>query len=307
MAGVSRNNGYPCQEQSSYYSLLRKRYMMQNNISRIDNAISIDVEDWYYPDFSVSESHISKVSDKILIILDILGQHNIKATFFIVGMVAEKLPQIIKRISAAGHEIGTHGYMHKLVYNLKPEEFKDDLKKSVSILEDLSGEKVLGYRAPYASITKKSLWAFDIMYELGLKYDSSILPSKNFICGIPDCSWKLHWARNRKGEIVEFPFSIFNLFGKNIPIGGGFYLRLLPYTLTKYCINQINRTHNPVMVYIHPRELDLEPPRFNVTLRWNLIYYYNLKSTQEKLRSLLKDFNFLPVKDIVQGWIVMNS
>jgi len=276
---------------------------MQNKQTEILNALSVDFEDWRYPELSIYESHTSKIKDSTIRILELFKKYNVKGTFFSLGSTAEKLPHLIKMIVAQGHEIASHGYSHRSIYNLTPEEFKEDLKKSIDILEQMSGQKVLGYRAPYASITKKSLWALDILYETGIKYDCSIFPTKNFLYGIPDFPATICWQKNIAGKIVEFPFSVYKLFNKNIPIGGGLYLRLFPYAFTKHCIKKNNETGNPTMIYIHPRELDLDPPRYKVPLNWQLIFYYNLKSTQEKLDNLLKDFNFAPAKDIVQGWV----
>ncbi|MEO7658285.1 MAG: polysaccharide deacetylase family protein, partial [Pyrinomonadaceae bacterium] len=181
---------------------------MKNN--PVTNALTIDFEDWYqgieipYADWDKFEDRIEAVGDKLLKILD---EADAKATFFMLGYVAEKHPEIVKRIEAEGHEIGTHGFSHTLIYKQEPELFKTELTRAISFLEDLTGKKVLGHRAPFFSITKDSLWALDILGELGIKYDSSIFPVLNYRYGIADSPRFPYKIKREKFEFIEFPIS----------------------------------------------------------------------------------------------------
>lgn len=268
----------------------------------VTNALTIDFEDWYqgleisYSEWDRFEDRIVAAGDKLLQILD---EGNAKATFFMLGYVAEKHPDLVKRIESEGHEIGTHGFSHTLIYNQKPTLFKEELTRAIKFLEDLIGKKVLGHRAPFFSITKDSLWALDILGELGIKYDSSIFPILNYRYGIADAPRFPYTIEREKYKFIEFPISTLKLPGFTMPISGGAYFRIYPYQLTKQAIKSVNRSGKPVTFYLHPWELDPDHPRIDVPRRIALTHYFNLGATERRLRRLLQDFNMAPMKEVL--------
>lgn len=239
------------------------------------NGFSVDLEDWFQgieipPEkWSGFEGRIEKNSKKLL---QILKKNRVFATFFVSGYIAEKNPKLIKKIQTAGHEIGSHGYNHEFVYNLTPKKFEKDLQKSLKILQKITGCKILGYRAPYFSITKKSLWAIDILKKNGLKYDSSIFPIKNYRYGIPDAP--------------KNPYQIKKDFWELPPTLGGAYFRLLPYFLFRYKFKRGG------VFYLHPWEIDDGQPRLKLPKRIAFPHYFNLKKTEKRLEKLTRDFSF---------------
>ena len=270
--------------------------------SPVTNALTIDFEDWYqgleipYAEWDRFEDRIEAAGEKLLAILD---DGDTKATFFMLGYVAEKHPAIVKRIKDAGHEIGTHGFSHTLIYTQAPELFKQELTRAVGYLEDLTGSKVLGHRAPFFSITKDSLWALDILGELGIKYDSSIFPVLNYRYGIADAPRFPYKIKRNGYEFTEFPISTLKLPGFTMPISGGAYFRIYPYQVTKQAIRQVNRSGEPVTFYLHPWELDPGHPRIDVPRRIALTHYFNLRSTEPRLRRLIRDFKLAPMKEVL--------
>ena len=270
--------------------------------STVTNALTIDFEDWYqgleipHAEWDRFEDRIEAAGDKLLGILD---EGDTKATFFMLGYVAEKHPAIVKRIRDAGHEIGTHGFSHTLIYNQAPELFKEELTRAIGYLEDLTGSKVLGHRAPFFSITKDSLWALDILGELGIKYDSSIFPVLNYRYGIADSPRFPYQIKREKFEFTEFPISTLKLPGFTMPISGGAYFRIYPYQVTKQAIKQVNRSGEPVTFYLHPWELDPDHPRIDVPRRIALTHYFNLGATERRLKRLIRDFKLAPMKDVL--------
>lgn len=271
------------------------------------NALTIDVEDYYhvsafesiikYEDWGRFESRVEKNTMKIL---ELLNTFKIKATFFILGWIAERSPQMVKEIQKEGHEIACHGYRHQLVYEIGPERFREDITRSKRILEDIIGKEVIGYRAPSYSITKKSLWGLSILAEEGFKYDSSIFPIRHDRYGIPDFS---RFAKkinlNGKGEILEIPLSTIQLFGKNIPIAGGGYLRLLPVRFIEWGIRSLNKKENqPAIIYFHPWEIDPEQPKVNGSRVSVFRHHVNIGKTFSKLKRLLNNFQFGPIREV---------
>lgn len=269
---------------------------------RITNALTIDFEDWYqgleipYSEWDKFEDRIERVGERLLAILD---ENGTKATFFMLGYVAEKHPAIVKRIRDAGHEIGTHGFSHTLIYTQTPELFREELTRAIHHLEDLTGEKVIGHRAPFFSITKDSLWALDILGELGIKYDSSIFPVLNYRYGIADAPRFPYTIKREKFEFVEFPISTLKLPGFTLPISGGAYFRIYPYQLTKQAIKAVNREGQPVTFYLHPWEIDPDHPRIDVPRRIALTHYFNLGATERRLKKLIRDFKMAPMRDVL--------
>jgi polysaccharide deacetylase family protein (PEP-CTERM system associated) len=271
--------------------------------TQITNAMTIDFEDWYqgleipYAEWDKFEDRIPFVSEKLLRILD---EENTKATFFILGYVAEKHPNIIKEIEAAGHEIATHGFSHTLIYTQKPKVFRGEIERAIGFLEDLTGKKVVGHRAPFFSITKDSLWALDILGELGVEYDSSIFPVLNYrygIAGSPRFPYKIE---REHYTLKEFPVSTLQLPKVTLPISGGAYFRIYPYQMTKQCLKAVNRTGQPITFYLHPWELDPKHPRLDLPRRISLTHYFNLGATEHRFRKLLRDFKFAPMRDVFE-------
>jgi len=268
------------------------------------NALTFDVEDWYQSTYNKNAQVRSIVIEQTSKVLGILSDAGIHATFFVQGVIAEAFPQIVKEIFKLGNEVGTHGYAHELVFEQTQSAFAEDLDKSIKLLEDLIGIKVIGYRAPDFSITERSLWALDILEQAGILYDSSIFPIKNKRYGIPDAERHFHYVRDR--GIIEFPLSTVRILGKNLPVSGGGYFRLLPYKIIKSALKRINAEGTPAVVYMHPYEFD---PYDISSIRgiskslsdslFRIMQNMNRKKSETKLRNLLKDFAFSPVAEVL--------
>jgi polysaccharide deacetylase family protein (PEP-CTERM system associated) len=269
---------------------------------QITNALTIDFEDWYqgleipYSEWDKFEDRVEFAGQKLL---QILEEENSKATFFILGYVAEKFPGLVSDIKKAGHEIGTHGFSHTLIYTQTPELYREEMTRAIGFLEDQTGEKVVGHRAPFFSITKDSLWALDILGELGIKYDSSIFPVLNYRYGIAGAPRFPYEIKRDNFTMQEFPVSTLQLPKVTLPISGGAYFRIYPYQLTKQALKSVNRSGQPVTFYLHPWELDPEHPRIDLPRRIALTHYFNLGATERRFRKLLRDFKFAPMRDVL--------
>ncbi|MDA8171002.1 MAG: DUF3473 domain-containing protein [Nitrospiraceae bacterium] len=276
--------------------------------SGVRNAMTIDVEDYYmvsaFSDvvrFDDWRKYESRVERNTRILLGLLAEHGVTATFFVLGWVAERFPSLIKDIHSDGHEIACHGYNHRLVYEMTPEEFREDIRRAKGVLEDIAGSDVIGYRAASYSILKRTLWALDILIEEGFLYDSSIFPIRHDRYGFPGAARFAHEIKGEKGTIKEFPPSTYRLLGQNIPVAGGGYLRLLPLSLTMGAIKSINLKENQsAVIYLHPWEVDIDQPRMNGRLMSRFRHYTNLKTTLPKLDELLKWFSFGPLCTFIQ-------
>lgn len=275
----------------------------------INNVFSVDVEDYFQvAAFSKKisrhdwDSYESRVVKNTEVILDMLDRYQIKATFFVLGWVCERNVGLVKKIHSKGHEVASHGYSHEMIYNQTPEKFESEVKYSKMLLEDAIGEKVRGYRAASYSITKKSLWALDILAECGFEYDSSIFPVHHDNYGLPsspDVPYKI--KTNGGLEIIEFPLTSLNVFGYRLPIAGGGYFRLFPYWFVKSALRYINNSLNQSFVfYIHPWEIDVSQPRINANLKSRFRHYNNLHKCEERLDKLLKDFSVGSFGDLMK-------
>lgn len=273
------------------------------------NAITIDVEDYFqvaalakwaptkkWDDFPL------RVENNTLRILDLFDQHNIKATFFVLGWIADRCPALVKAIVARGHELGSHGYSHQLIYRQTPEVFREETLRSKKLLEDIGGEAVLGYRAASYSITQQSLWALDIIAEAGFRYDSSIFPVKHDRYGIPGAIEIPHRLRTPANhQIVEFPITALKLPGYKLPVAGGGYFRLFPYWFSRWALKKVNRSQQqPFIFYLHPWEIDPEQPALPATGLSKFRHYNNLEICEQRLKNLLHDFSFCTVKEILR-------
>ena len=276
---------------------------------RLRNAFTVDVEDYYH--VSAFEKHIartnwddyeSRVVANTHRLLQLLDRHHTHATFFVLGWVAERFPHLVREIQASGHEIGSHGSWHSLIYRLTPEQFREDLVRSRDLLQDLTGQPVVAFRAPSFSVTRQSLWALEILAEEGFRFDASIFPIYHDRYGIPDAPEAIHPVETAAGTVWEFPGSVLRLGPVNLPVAGGGYFRLYPLAWTQWCLTQINAKHaRPFVFYVHPWEVDPEQPRLRAGSRLDRMrHYVNLKTTERKLDVLLEQFSFGPVSTVIE-------
>jgi polysaccharide deacetylase family protein (PEP-CTERM system associated) len=265
------------------------------------NALSVDVEEYFHPTEVPASAHPdtwaylpSRITAQVRTILDLLEQHQVKATFFVLGWIAERHPELVRRIADAGHEIGCHSYAHRLVYNMSADEFRLDTQRAIVAIEDACGIRPVLYRAPSYSILERSLWALEILAELGFQYDSSIYPIHHDRCGIPGFGRGSQIIRTAAGPLFEVPIATVQLSQDCVaPVGGGGYLRLLPYSYTAAGIRRMNsREGLPACIYFHPWELDAEQPRMATAPLARLRTYMGIRGMLRKLNSLLSDFEF---------------
>lgn len=288
---------------------------MQNN-NAIINAMTVDVEDYFQvsafekdvrvSDWPNMESRVVRNTEKVL---EVFARNSTLATFFVLGWVAERQPELVRRIADAGHEVACHGYSHQLIYNQTPDVFKEETIRAKGLLEEQVQKKILGYRAASYSITKKSEWALDILAEAGFEYDSSIFPVHHDRYGIPDSPKFPYQLTTPKGmSLVEFPLSTAEMLGYKLPIAGGGYFRLYPYFFSKYGLARINtKEQEPFIFYLHPWEVDPGQPRIKTNLLSRFRHYNNLDKCEQRLEQLVKDFSFTTVKDVLQAKQLLNS
>jgi polysaccharide deacetylase family protein (PEP-CTERM system associated) len=275
--------------------------------AEIMNALSFDVEDWYqvtaFDDVldRASWSGLEYRLDKSLgTVLRVLDEFNVTATFFILARNLIDHPEIVDMIADRGHEIASHGTNHSLIYEQTPEEFRRDLLESVERIRCRRDVPVTGYRAPSFSITRRSLWALDILAECGFEYDSSIVPMSRSLYGIPDAEPFPGRVRGPNGaEILEFPITSRKILGRKTPFCGGAYFRLCPLFLMKRWISEVNRGGQPVIIYLHPWELGPDHPVI-ARKNYRTFHYTNLRSTERKLRRLLQHIRFGPVREVLR-------
>jgi polysaccharide deacetylase family protein (PEP-CTERM system associated) len=267
----------------------------------ITHAMTVDVEDYYHvaafakvikpSDWDNWPSRVEANTHKLL---QLFSDHDLKITFFILGWVAERYPELVKTIRAQGHEIASHGYSHQLIYKQLPQVFRAETAKSKQILEDLGQAPVHGYRAASYSITLNSLWALDILAELGFTWDSSIFPTRHDNYGIPGSPEEPYRIITNKGSLLEFPLTTAKVLGQAIPAAGGGYFRQYPYALSRWLFERasLNQT-KPQIFYLHPWEVDPEQPRVpNASWFSNFRHYTNLKRCMPRLERMITDFNF---------------
>jgi len=266
------------------------------------NALTIDFEDWFHG-LEIPQSEWGSFEERIVPagqrLLTLLSDSGTRATFFILGWIAERHPGLVREIGQSGHEIATHGWSHRFVYRMEPAAFRDELSRSIALLEELSGKPIVGHRAPFFSITRQSLWALEIMAELGIRYDSSIYPVMNYRYGIPGHERWPHTVRTGGRQLVEFPISTWRVWGRNVPIAGGAYFRIFPYSITRHAFASINQQGYPGVFYLHPWELDPDHPRIALPHRIATTHYFNLRSTMDRMRRLLRDFRFAPMREVL--------
>jgi len=270
------------------------------------SAFTVDVEDY----FQVSgferhvgrhqwDDHESRIVRNTQRVLRILERHAVRGTFFVLGWVAHRYPRLVREIDRGGHEIGTHSFWHRLIYEQTPAQFRADLRQSRAALEDAVGRPVTAHRAPSFSITRHSLWALEILVEEGFKVDSSIFPTYHDRYGIPQAEPRLHRLTVPAGSLWEFPPSVTRFGRIRVPVGGG-YFRLYPLSWTLYCLSRIHNAGHPAMFYIHPWEIDPEQPRLKAGTRLGRFrHYVNLASNERKLNVLLRKVRFGRICDVL--------
>jgi polysaccharide deacetylase family protein (PEP-CTERM system associated) len=275
---------------------------------------TIDVEDWFHildlpstpkvSEWKSLESHVEKNFNRLLEIFD---THNVQATCFFLGWIAEQFPHLVKEAQNKGHEIASQGYAHELVYSLTEEEFFEDAKKSKDILENITGSKVTGskvtgskvtgskvtgYRSSGFSVTENTPWFFDKLLEARYLYDSSVFPAKRGHGGLQSSNKGPHTVERELGKLLEFPITVENVFGKPLCFFGGGYLRIFPYPIIKKMAKKVLQNERPVVFYIHPREIDTQHPRLPMNFKRKFKSYVNLRTTEKKIHSILEDFEF---------------
>ena len=277
------------------------------NHGPVVNAMTIDVEDYFHvsafqdnvarSDWDRMESRVVRNTEQLL---DIFDSHGVRATFFVLGWVADKYPTLVKRIAAAGHEVASHGHGHRLIYEQTPEQFREDLRRSRDSIASAAGISVQGYRAPSFSITPRSLWALDIIREEGFVYDASVFPIRHDRYGLPGSPRHFYTMDRSGGTLWECPGSTVRFGGVNLPVGGGGYFRLLPYWWTKWGISRVNGAEGRAAVfYLHPWEIDPDQPRLPGSALSRYRHYTNLDRTESRLRRLLTDFQFAPLGELL--------
>ncbi|MDH5648675.1 MAG: DUF3473 domain-containing protein [Gammaproteobacteria bacterium] len=272
------------------------------------NAFTIDVEDYFQVQAFAGvvkrdtwDGYESRVQANTGRILDLLDSKNVKGTFFVLGWVAKRYPDIVREIAVRGHEVASHGMSHKLVYTQTEKEFLQETSDSKKIIEDIYQQPVLGYRAATYSITNKSLWALDILADLGFEYDSSIYPVHHDKYGIAKAPRMPHYIELKNNKrLIEFPIATVPVLNNNFPIGGGGYFRIFPYMISRFGLRRINNGENkPFVFYLHPWEVDPGQPRIKAGRLSMFRHYTNVKSCKSKLEKLLDDFTFTPMREVI--------
>lgn len=279
---------------------------MAISVRAIIHCLSFDIEEHFQVSafaspmrrrhWDVFESRVQRNTETILKLLD---ERQIKATFFILGWVAERNPDLVRKLFAHGHEIASHGYGHELITAQTPDVFREDVRRAKGILEDLIGAPVPGYRAPSFSITAETKWALPILVEEGYVYDSSVFPVMHDRYGMPGANPLCHQLDTVSGKLWELPPSTMNVAGVRVPVAGGGYFRLFPYPLLRWMLRKIEAEGQPLVVYLHPWELDPAQPRMQGPLLSRFRHYLNLKKTEGRLAALLNDFGFGPMRDVI--------
>jgi polysaccharide deacetylase family protein (PEP-CTERM system associated) len=267
--------------------------------------LSVDVEDYFQVEAFADRvdraqwpTFESRVEANTQTVLDLFDEFQVKGTFFILGWVAERFPGTVREIAKRGHEVACHSYWHRPVFRLTQEEFQEDTRRAKDLIEDASGAAVQGYRAPSFSVTRQSWWALEVLAGLGFRYDSSVFPIRHDFYGIPDAPRAPFGVETARGRIAEFPMTTFRWMGSpNLPIGGGGYLRIFPFAITRFGVRKACASGLPLITYIHPWEVDPGQPRIAGRLTSRLRHYANLNKTAKRLRGLIRQVRFTSFRD----------
>lgn len=278
----------------------------------LPNILTVDVEDYFQVsaferrvDRAAWDDIPSRVEASTETILEIFADAGARGTFFVLGWVADRFPQLVRRIADAGHELASHSYWHRLVYDLTPEAFRDDLRASRDAIGEAAGVTVTAYRAPSFSLTNRSLWALDVLIEEGFTVDSSIFPMCHDRYGVAGARGDIHVRECDAGSIVEVPPSVWRRRQGAVPVGGG-YFRLFPLGLTRRAIRGIHADGSPAMIYTHPWEFDPEQPRMKgIRPPTRFRHYVGLKRTAMRMRKLLREFPFAPMGEVLERYAFM--
>jgi polysaccharide deacetylase family protein (PEP-CTERM system associated) len=273
----------------------------------IRNAFTVDVEDYFQVtafDHLVPREQWDQIDSRVVAsthrLLDLLARQQVCGTFFILGWTAERFPQLVREIQAGGHELACHSFCHHLIYDQTPSMFREDVRRAKSAIEDASGASVSAYRAPSFSITRRSMWALEVLVEEGFRLDSSVFPVAHDRYGIPKANTRLHPIETPAGTIWEFPLAIKRIGRWSLPISGGGYFRLFPFGFSRQCLASLNRDGQPFAFYIHPWEVDPDQPRIRGASRLSRFrHYVNLTTTERKLERLLASFRFGTISEVV--------
>lgn len=275
----------------------------------MNNAFTVDVEDYFHVsafadsvDRGSWAQRESRVDRNTRLLLELLAEHGVRGTFFILGWVARRYPRLVCEIAQAGHEVASHGLTHQLIYRQSKTEFRQETRYSKRLLEDIVQRPVIGYRAATYSITPCSRWALDVLVEEGFLYDSSIFPMRHDKYGMPDAQTIPHRLTTELGNsIAEFPISVLRLNGFPLPVGGGGYFRLLPYGLTRWGLKTLNARGQEFVFYIHPWEIDPAQPRIaRASALSRFRHYSNLHKCRQRLSALLSEFSFVSLESVLQ-------
>lgn len=270
---------------------------LSGNIRMPPSIFSIDVEDWFNlsgtgqePPSSQWDHLESRLEKNFRGLLELLAEGGGTATCFFIGYFAKRFPHLVREALAAGHEVASHSYYHRLVYEMSPAEFHDDALASRKLLEDISGAPVFGFRAPAFSITERTPWFFDKLAEAGYRYDSSVFPARHQTGGLASGRFEPHNVRTSAGVIAEFPITVVPALGTRLCFFGGGYLRLFPYQVIRIMGRRALNERRPIVFYVHPREIDPAQPRLPLSRRRRFTCYVNLRSTKPKIKRILRDF-----------------
>lgn len=263
---------------------------------------TVDVEEYFqvsafepYVSRSEWDGFESRVAYGVDRLLDLLSRFETHGTFFVLGWIAERHRSVVESIARAGHEVASHGWGHHRVMTMTPDEFRESVRRSKSLLEDITGTAVLGFRAPTFSIVPGCEWALDILIDEGYRYDSSLFPIRRSGYGYPGGQRDPHWIERPRGRLVEVPPATLRIGGVNLPAAGGAYLRLLPSSLSRMAIRNCQRRGVPATIYVHPWEVDPDQPRLDVGWLTRIRHYGGIKHTADRLRRLLAEFRFQPM------------
>lgn len=273
------------------------------------NAFTVDVEEHFQVsafEGTIDRRQWSSLPSRVVAntrrLLELLDCHGVKGTFFILGWVAQRHAFLVREIESAGHEIASHGFWHRLIYEQTPDEFRADIRLARDVLQDIVGHRVTAYRAPSFSVTRRSLWSLEILVEEGFEIDSSVFPVYHDRYGIPDAPTGLHRIDTAAGPLWEFPPAVARVAGMRTPVGGGGYFRIYPWPCTRALLRRVQTREQRFMSYIHPWEVDPEQPRIAVKSRLSRFrHYFNLSRTEARLSAMLRQFRFAPLSEIVRA------